>query len=160
MFPHLDWRFNEFPNAGTHALYVTCVELMTLPDKPSVVGEMLMEVILQSHSHIASDKLPDWINAVGLIMSNLPEAFWCGLHNKIEEAVVSPNLVSWSLPFNPTQVFDFIEVHNLKTDPGLAYLLAIAHATWHHSGFNQVCVSCIRKVHFLTLQYSCVVFWI
>ena len=140
VFPRMDWRFNEFPNESAHCLYVTCVELMTLPDKPSVVGEMLMEVILQSHSHISPDKLADWINAVGLIMSNLPEAFWSGLHNKIEQSVVSPSLTAWSLPFNPTQVFDFTEVHNLKTDPNLAYLLAIAHATWHHSGFNQVCL--------------------
>ena len=36
-------------------------------------------------------------------------------------------------------MFDFQEVHNLKTDTSLAYMLAIAHATWHHSGFTQVC---------------------
>ncbi len=29
-FPHIDWRFNEFPNEGAHALYVTCVEVMAL----------------------------------------------------------------------------------------------------------------------------------
>ena len=29
-FPHMDWRFNEFPNEGTHALYSTCVEIMGL----------------------------------------------------------------------------------------------------------------------------------
>ena len=30
-FPFMDWRFNEFPNEGAHALYVTCVEIMGLP---------------------------------------------------------------------------------------------------------------------------------
>ena len=30
-FPFMDWRFNEFPNEGAHALYVTCVEVMGLP---------------------------------------------------------------------------------------------------------------------------------
>jgi len=138
-FPRMDWRFNEFPNESAHCLYVTCVELMTIPDMPSAIGEMLIEVILQGHSHIPSEKLPDWINAVGLLLSNLPEAFWAGLHNKLEQTLLSPALKSWSLPFNPTQVFDFTEVHNLKTDPGLSYLLSIAHATWHHSGFNQLC---------------------
>ena len=48
----MDWRFNEFPNEGCHCLYVTCVELMSLPEKPEVVGEMLIDVILTSHSHI------------------------------------------------------------------------------------------------------------
>ena len=36
------------------------------------------------------------------------------------------------------QVFDFQAVHSLKTDCELSYLLATAHATWHHSGFTQV----------------------
>ena len=139
VFPRMDWRFNEFPNESSHCLYVTCVELMTLPDKPSNVGEMVIDVILQSHSHISPDRLPDYINAVGLILSNLPEAYWAGLHSKLEAALASSVLKAWSLPFSTTQVFDFTEVHNLKTDPTLAYLLAVSHATWHHSGFNQLC---------------------
>ena len=37
-FPFMDWRFNEFPNEGAHALYVTCVEIMGLPlTEPSKV---------------------------------------------------------------------------------------------------------------------------
>ena len=28
----MDWRFNEFPNEGAHALYVTSVEIMGLPN--------------------------------------------------------------------------------------------------------------------------------
>ena len=30
-FPFMDWRFNEYPNEGAHALYVTCVEVLGLP---------------------------------------------------------------------------------------------------------------------------------
>ena len=108
----MDWRFNEFPNEGCHCLYVTCVELMSLPEKPEVVGEMLIDVILTSHSHIdqvhthddiidnisyttqSQDRLADWINAVGLLLSNLPEAYWTGLHNKLEQAMLSSTLKS------------------------------------------------------------------
>ena len=36
------------------------------------------------------------------------------------------------------QVFNFQAVHSLKSDCELSYLLAKAHATWHHSGFTQV----------------------
>ena len=45
-FPVMDWRFNEFPNEGAHCLYVTCVELMTLPFEPDFVGLNVMSVIL------------------------------------------------------------------------------------------------------------------
>jgi hypothetical protein len=31
-FPFMDWRFNEFPNECAHALYVTSVEVMGLPN--------------------------------------------------------------------------------------------------------------------------------
>merc|ERR550519_641683 len=51
-FPHMDWRFNEFPNEGAHAMYVTCVEIMTIPMDPLIIGGNLCDVILQAHSHI------------------------------------------------------------------------------------------------------------
>ena len=37
-FPAMDWRFNEFPNEGAHALYVTAVEIMGLPGDPAQVS--------------------------------------------------------------------------------------------------------------------------
>ena len=92
VFPRMDWRFNEFPNESSHCLYVTCVELMTLPDKPSNVAEMVIDVILQTY-HSSPDRLPDYINAVGLILSNLPEAYWAGLHSKLEAALTSSVLI-------------------------------------------------------------------
>ena len=139
IFPRMDWRFKEFPNEGTHCLYVTCVELMTLPEKPGVVGEQLIDVILQGHSHIPPDQLPDWINALGLLLSNLPESYWGGLHTKIEEALLSSDLAAFSRSCEPGQLLDFTEIHNIQTSTGLAYILAITHAVWHHSGFNQLC---------------------
>ena len=45
-------RFNEFPNEGTHAMYVSCVELMVLPVEPHKVGEHLVDVSLFSNSLI------------------------------------------------------------------------------------------------------------
>ena len=81
------------------------------------------------------------------------------------EAVSQAPLSSWNLPHTPTQVldsvffkqrtpflmililsnkltiiqvFDFQAVHSLKTDCELSYLLATAHATWHHSGSTQL----------------------
>jgi len=138
-FPHMDWRFNEFPNEGTHAMYVTCVELLVLPLDPHVVGEKLVDVVLQNHSHVPLDRLPQWINAVGVLLSNLPDVYWVGLHNRIIQVLESEPLASWNLSLTPTQAFDFNTVHSVKTDTSLAYLLAVVHSTWHHAGFNQLC---------------------
>jgi hypothetical protein len=99
-----------------------------------------IQVVLQHHSHIPVDRLPEWMNAVGLLVSNLPEPYWHGLHAKLERMLASPALAHWPHPnLTPTQLFDFNEVHALKTDTSLAYLMATAHATWHHAGFNQLC---------------------
>lgn len=46
-FPHTDWRFNEFPNQGAHALHVTCIELMALPISTQSVGNALLDIILK-----------------------------------------------------------------------------------------------------------------
>ena len=40
---------------------------------------------MQNQSHIPVEKLPDWINAVGILLSNLPHVYWIGLHNRIEQ---------------------------------------------------------------------------
>ena len=53
------------------------------------------------------------------------------------------------------QMFDFTEVHNLKTDPLLANLMAITHATWHHSGFTQLCgILELVKIFFEHLRHQ------
>ena len=74
-----------------------------------------------------------------LLLSNLPESYWGGLHTKIEEALLSPDLAAFSRGCEPGQLLDFTEIHNIQTSTGLAYILAVAHAVWHHSGFNQLC---------------------
>lgn len=48
-FPFMDWRFNEFPNEGAHALYVTCVEIMGLPlSEPAKVRVRIIPFLFQS----------------------------------------------------------------------------------------------------------------
>ncbi|PRD22899.1 UNVERIFIED_CONTAM: Mediator of RNA polymerase II transcription subunit 23 [Trichonephila clavipes] len=46
-FPHTDWRFNEFPNQGAHALHITCIELMALPVSTNIVGNAILDVVLK-----------------------------------------------------------------------------------------------------------------
>ena len=42
-------------------------------------------------------QLPDWINALGILMSNLPEAYWDGLYDKLVSAINEPPLSQWNV---------------------------------------------------------------
>lgn len=44
-----DWRFNEFPNAGAHMLYTTCVELMALSVGATAVANGLLDVVMKGN---------------------------------------------------------------------------------------------------------------
>ena len=138
----MDWRFNEFPNEGAHALYSTCVEIMGLPIKdPSMVGARLVDVVLEANHLFSVQDLPDWINAVGLILSYLPDVFLDGLKKRLVTALTSPPLSQWNLSQNPFSIFDFNVVHSVSgstMSSKLSRLLAVAHSLFHHAGFIQI----------------------
>ena len=93
----MDYRFLEFPNESSHALHVTCVEVMGLPMEPAVVSSRLLDVILCESHLIGDEDLPDWCNAVGLLLSNLPEAYWEGLYAALAAALAAlPSLPWWN----------------------------------------------------------------
>ena len=65
----MDWRFNEFPNASCHALYVTAVELLALPAPPAIVAKALMDVVLQGYNLLPiTEKAPleSWVRNLKL----------------------------------------------------------------------------------------------
>ena len=138
----MDWRFNEFCNEPAHALHVTCVELMGLPvSDPGHVGASLVDVILEYHQLFPHDELPDYINAVGLLLSNLPDSFSDGLTRRLISTLKSQPLSQWNLPQTPFAIFNFEDVHKADgpTLPTrLSRLLAVAHAFYHHAGFPQI----------------------
>jgi len=47
VFPSFDWRFNEFSNSASHALYSTCIELMALPASGADIGNALYDIVLK-----------------------------------------------------------------------------------------------------------------
>ena len=141
-FPHMDWRFNEFPNEGTHALYSTCVEIMGLGvSDPAQVGAKLVDVILEGCHLVDVQVLPDWINAIGLILSYLPDAYLEGLRKRLVSALSSTPLSMWNLPQNPFEMLNFECVNSVSgstTSSKLSRLLAVAHSVYHHAGFLQI----------------------
>ena len=135
-YPSCDWRFNEFPNPAAHALHVICVELMALPKAGQAVGTALLDVILKSNIQLNREKLMGWMNAVGLIITALPESYWTVLNDKIIEMMKSPVLMNLGKSFY--QTFDFIACQNMHVESSCSYMVALTHAVWHHAGIGQL----------------------
>ncbi|XP_044532922.1 mediator of RNA polymerase II transcription subunit 23 isoform X7 [Gracilinanus agilis] len=138
-FPNCDWRFNEFPNPAAHALHVTCVELMALSVPGTDVGNALLNVVLKSQPLVQRENITAWMNAIGLIITALPEPYWIVLHDRIVSVINSPSFISeteWvGYPF---QLFDFTACHQSYSVMSCSYTLALAHAVWHHSSIGQL----------------------
>ncbi|XP_058610919.1 mediator of RNA polymerase II transcription subunit 23 isoform X1 [Onychostoma macrolepis] len=138
-FPNCDWRFNEFPNPAAHALHVTCVELMALAVPGKDVGNALLNVVLKSQPLVPRENITAWMNAIGLVITALPEPYWIVLHDRIVSVISSPVLSSeteWvGYPF---QLLDFTACHRSYSEMHCSYILALAHAVWHHSSIGQL----------------------
>ncbi|KAM8937669.1 mediator of RNA polymerase II transcription subunit 23 isoform 7-T7 [Lycaon pictus] len=138
-FPNCDWRFNEFPNPAAHALHVTCVELMALAVSGEDVGNALLNVVLKSQPLVPRENITAWMNAIGLIITALPEPYWIVLHDRIVSVISSPSLTSESEWVGyPFRLFDFTACHQSYSEMSCSYTLALAHAVWHHSSIGQL----------------------
>ncbi|KAH1002628.1 hypothetical protein HUJ04_008697 [Dendroctonus ponderosae] len=138
-----DWRFNEFPNAGAHILYITCVELMGLAAGPTSVGNGLLDVIknppalfFAGYVIIPSKDIHSWINAIGLIMSALPISYWSVIHDRLLATL--GELDSWRYDISPFRIFNFKETHLGLLENRFSYMLGLAHSIWHHAGPGQI----------------------
>uniref|UniRef100_A0A8C3AUN5 Mediator of RNA polymerase II transcription subunit 23 n=1 Tax=Cyclopterus lumpus TaxID=8103 RepID=A0A8C3AUN5_CYCLU len=138
-FPTCDWRFNEFPNPAAHALHVTCVELMALAVSGKDVGNALLNVVLTSQPLVPRENITAWMNAIGLVITALPEPYWIVLHDRIVSVIGSPVLTSeteWA--GYPFALLDFTACHQSYSEMNCSYVLALAHAVWHHSSIGQL----------------------
>eukprot|EP00795_Rhopilema_esculentum_P007477 gene7477-13251_t len=156
-FPSCDWRFNEFPNPTSHALHVTCVELMALPIKGEQVGEALFNVLYKSseksrelgiHKNIMS-----WINAIAVVLTSLPESSWMIVNNKVSEVLKKDlALMTFTTMSSLPSFFDFTANQALHCENHADYVLALFHAFWHHSSNGQfVLLPTFLQVHFKPL---------
>lgn len=131
-----DWRFNEFPNAGAHILYTTCVELMALSAGPTAVANGLLDVVAKGYVMIPSADIHQWINAIGLILSALPISYWSVLHERLLTTL--SELDTWVYDVSPFRMFNFRETHLGFLHNRFSYMLALAHSVWHHAGPGQI----------------------
>ncbi|XP_039763756.1 mediator of RNA polymerase II transcription subunit 23 [Pararge aegeria] len=137
-FPATDWRFNEYPNPSAHCLYVTCVELMTLPVMPNDVANRLLEVATKGFVVIPATKLQFWINTIGIIMAALPDPYWTVIHDKIYELITSSEMLEWPHPYTPFQLFNMNTTNDAMLENKYSMTLALAHAIWYHAGAGQI----------------------
>lgn len=133
-----DWRFNEFPNAPAHALYVTCVELLSLPVSPVVVANNIIDVIVKGYTVIPHNEIHGWINVVGLLMSALPKSYWSVIYDRIQNLLKSNKMIEWPYRFSPFEMFNFKTVNEAMLEKKYVLLLAVAHSILHHSSIGQM----------------------
>ncbi|GJQ71180.1 putative mediator of RNA polymerase II transcription subunit [Trypoxylus dichotomus] len=132
----IDWRFNEFPNAGAHILYTTCVELMGLSVEPAYVANGVLDVIAKGFPAVPSDRIHEWINAIGLILAALPPSYWSVLLDRLLS--VLEDLKTWTWNTSPFHLFNFKATHFQLLQNKFSYMLALAHSFWHHAGPGQI----------------------
>lgn len=137
-FPNIDWRFNEFPNPSAHALHATCIELMALPVSSQTVGNALLDVVLKGHTIVSRNNIESWMNAIGLIITSLPESFWSVMNDRILETLESPLFTVFGAIPDLFQHLNFAICHNALSETPSCYLLVLSHAVWHHASLTQV----------------------
>lgn len=137
-FPHTDWRFSEFPNPPAHALHVICVELMALPVPAQAVANQLLDVCLVGHKVIPRSNIQSWMNAIGLVLTALPDSYWSVLLDRIIDMMTNSPLAVKGAVENPFDVMDFEGSHSTMADVQIGYMIALTHAVWHHASVGQV----------------------
>lgn len=109
------------------------------------------------------ENITAWMNAIGLVITALPvrqntssrvqhnrgvflfmtdvfqEPYWIVLHDRIVSVISSPALTSeteWA--GYPFALLDFTACHQSYSEMNCSYVLALAHAVWHHSSIGQL----------------------
>lgn len=134
VFYKRDWRFNEFPNAPAHAKYVTCVELLSLPLAPAIVANNLFDVLLKGYAMIPQNEIYNYINAIGIVMAELPEAYWSIMYDRLHDVLNSPQMLRWNYTTDAFQAFNFKIARRRMPDKIYAVTLALVHSILHHMG--------------------------
>lgn len=71
--------------------------------------------------------------------SSFQEPYWIVLHDRIVSVISSPALTSeteWA--GYPFALLDFTACHQSYSEMNCSYVLALAHAVWHHSSIGQL----------------------
>ncbi|CAN8025150.1 unnamed protein product [Ixodes persulcatus] len=78
------------------------------------------------------------MNAIGLILTALPEPYWAVLSDRILSALQGPNLQNGSGGQSIFQLLSFSSNHSSITEVQCCYLMALVHAVWYHASIGQI----------------------
>nr|KAG5705861.1 hypothetical protein BaRGS_030751 [Batillaria attramentaria] len=113
------------------------VDIVSRLVNSNVVGSALLEVALKSCSQLPHENLMDWMNAIGLILTALPESYWVVLNERIMGAITHPSLTSGSTSY-PYHLYGFSTCHAMLAETDTSHVLGLCHAVWHHAGIGQL----------------------
>lgn len=105
---------------------------------PKAVASNLIDVIIKGHLLVPPNQVPALINAVGLIISRLPESYWNVIFDKIQEVMNSACMLDWDLKISPFVMFNFEYCSKAMLDKTAVSLLAVAQSIFHHFGAGQI----------------------
>uniref|UniRef100_A0A915EB73 Mediator of RNA polymerase II transcription subunit 23 n=1 Tax=Ditylenchus dipsaci TaxID=166011 RepID=A0A915EB73_9BILA len=128
-----DWRFGlEYPPAA-QALTGAWIELMASP----YPAEEITEGIVQLAMKRPIVRPYDTINALGLLLTGLPQSFQNVFFNKIVESFDWPQVVQGQ----PSMLFEsFSQEVYLYSESRILSMLALIHAFCQHAGNNSLSV--------------------
>lgn len=115
-------------------MYVTCVELLSLPVSPQIVANNLIDVIVKGYALIPQKEIHSYINAVGIVLAELPEAYWSVIYERLQEVLNLPQMLRWTNRFNAFEMCNFKLVREAMVEKNFAVVLAVAHSVFHHMG--------------------------
>lgn len=124
-----------------------------MPVGPQGVANNLIDVIVKGHTIIPPNQIHSWINAVGLLMTALPEAFWSVIYDRMQEALTTTKMTQWPYRHSPFEMFNFRTVTEGMLERTNVLLLAIAQSILHHSSIGQLTTlaECVSILTFLLL---------
>lgn len=112
--------------------------IFSLPVGPQVVSSSLIDVILKGYTVIPQDEMHGWINALGIIMATLPEAYWSFMYDRLQELITSNKMVDWAYRHSPFDMFNFKIVKESMLEKSYVLLLAICQSILHHCSIGQI----------------------
>lgn len=131
-----DYRFNEFPNVTSHALFVTSVEILALPGEPADIAGSIVNIVTKHHRSLPRQDIELWINAIAMIFTSLPDSYSNVINERIITFLENPQALAdkdlfYLVDFNTSRMF--------MNESEISYLVGLSHAFWNHGSIGQIC---------------------
>ena len=144
---------NEFQNPSCHMLYtilteLICLDLFTPSELSFSHSSSILDLFFASRFKapqkypIEMKELVYWINAAGLIISNLPEPYWHSIYERLAKIMKTHNLLNSndsSGHHTSSKLFDHFDIQLAEEKncfDEITLIIALFHSIWCHSSAN------------------------